>query len=331
VRSQTDSAAAGAAPPAVCIEDIRAAARRLEGVAHRTPLVRSRTLDALLAARVWLKAETFQRAGAFKFRGAFNAISSLDRAARARGVCAVSSGNHAQAVALAARLCGTSATILMPADAPAIKRAATEGYGARVLEFDRYAQDREQLVRELARERGLVLVHPFDDPAVIAGQGTVALELLEQAGELDLLVVPVGGGGLISGCATVTGALAPGVRVVGVEPSASDDVARSLASGRRERVRVGRTIADGQQTPSPGELTWPIIRARVDSVVTVTDQEIVEAMRFCFERMKLVVEPSGASALAALLAGLVEVRGLRVGVVLSGANVDPRRFAALIA
>lgn len=346
-----------AQPLAIGIADVRAAAARLEGVAHRTPVLRSRALDELVGATVFLKAETFQRVGAFKLRGAYNAVSSLDEDALARGVCAVSSGNHAQAVALAARLCGTRATILMPADAPALKRAATEGYGAEVVEFDRYAEDREALVRTLAAERGLVLVHPFDDPCVMAGQGTVALELLEQAGRggvgrgvggvggvggggvgvggaggggLDRLIVPVGGGGLISGCATVCAALAPAVRLVGVEPEASDDVVRSMASGRRERVTVGRTIADGQQTPSPGELTWPIIQALVSEVVTVSDAEIVAAMRFCFERLKLVVEPSGACGLAALLAGRAEVGGLRVGVVLSGGNVDPGAFGALM-
>ena len=332
----------------VGIDDVRAAAARLKGVAHRTPVLRSRTLDGLAGARVALKAETFQRGGAFKFRGAFNAISSLAPERRAAGVCAVSSGNHAQAVALASRLCGTRATILMPSDAPALKRAATESYGAEVVEFDRYGEDREQLVRALAAQRGLELVHPFDDPRVIAGQGTVALELLQQvagtdgsgpgpspdrdaSGALDVLVVPVGGGGLISGCATACAALSPGVRVIGVEPVASDDVARSLASGRRERVQVGRTIADGQQTPSPGELTWPIIHALVDSVVTVSDEQIVTAMRFCFERLKLVVEPSGACGLAAVIAGALPVAGLRVGVVLSGGNVDAARFGALLA
>jgi threonine dehydratase len=284
----------------------------------------------MLRARVVLKVEAFQRGGAFKFRGAYNALSSLDGAVLARGVCAVSSGNHAQAVALAAGLLGARAVILMPADAPALKRAATEGYGAEVIEYDRYGQDREQLARELATERGLALVHPFDDPLVMAGQGTVALELLEQAGELDVVVVPVGGGGLISGCATVVKALLPGARVIGVEPAASDDVARSLASGRRERVEVARTIADGQQTPSPGELTWPVIRERVDEVVTVTDEQIVAAMRLLFERVKLVAEPSGACALAALTSRAVSVEGERVGVVLSGGNIGADAFAALM-
>jgi threonine dehydratase len=218
----------------------------------------------------------------------------------------------------------------MPRDAPALKRAAAESYGAEVIGFDRYLDDREQLMRELASERDLCIVHPYDDPDVMAGQGTVALELLEQAGELDLLIAPVGGGGLISGCATVIKALSPQTRVVGVEPLASDDVARSLASGRREHITVGRTIADGQQTSAPGELTWPVIRTLVDEVVTVSDAQIVEAMRFLFERCKLVVEPSGACALAALLAGAVPVAGKRVGVVLSGGNVGAEAFAALM-
>jgi threonine dehydratase len=312
------------------LADVHAAAARLDGVARQTPVHTSRTLDGLVGAQVSLKAESFQRGGAFKFRGAYNAISSLTPDALAEGVCTASSGNHAQAVAIAASLCGTRATILMPADAPALKRAATESHGAEVIEFDRYAQDREQLLAALAAARGLTVVHPYDNPAVMAGQGTVALELLAQAGQLDAVIVPVGGGGLISGCATVVKSVTAGCRMIGVEPLASDDVARSLASGRRERVTVGRTIADGQQTPSPGELTWPVIQALVDQVVTVSDAEIVAAMRFCFERLKLVVEPSGACALAALLAGRVRVTGRRVGVVLSGGNVGAAAFGALL-
>ncbi len=299
---------------------------------RRAPHARDQlaTLDALVGAEVLLKAEGLQRIGAFKFRGAYNAISSLSADVLARGVCATSSGNHAQAVALAARLCGAEATILMPDDAPAGKLAATKGYGARVVGYDRYGEDREALVAALAAERGLHLVHPFDDPLVIAGAGTVALELLDDAGELDLLLVPVGGGGLIAGCATVAKALSPATRVVGVEPLASDDVARSKRSGRRERVAVGRTIADGQQLESPGRLTWPVIDALVDDVVTVTDEQIVDAMRLLFERLKVVAEPSGASALAALMAHGLHTAGSRVGVVLSGANIDSRRFAELV-
>ncbi len=319
------------APDYLTPDDVAAAARRLHGVAHRTPAIASRTLDERLGARVTLKAETLQRVGAFKFRGAYNAVASLDDEARARGVCSASSGNHAQALALASRLRGTRATIVMPADAPPLKRAATEGYGAEVITYDRYADDREQLLRALAAERGLEPVHPFDDPRVMAGQGTLVAELLADAGELDVLVVPVGGGGLISGCAVAASALAPSLRIVGVEPEASDDVARSLQAGEPRRVTVAPTIADGQQTPSPGALTWPVIHALVDEIHTVSDAEILTAMRFCFERCKLVVEPSGATALAALLSGSVAVAGEGVGVVLSGGNADPAVFARALA
>ncbi len=293
-------------------------------------MLTSTTLDGVLGASVHVKSETFQRMGAFKFRGAYNAVSSLSADELERGVCAVSSGNHAQAVTLAARLCGTRAVILMPSDAPALKRAATEGYGAEVVEYERYGEDREELVHELAAERGMVLVHPYDNPLVMAGQGTLALELLAEVERLDMLVVPVGGGGLISGCATVCDALSPATRVIGVEPEAGDDVARSLAAGERVRVEVGRTIADGQQAATPGVLTWPVIQALVSGVVTVSDDQIRDAMRFLFERMKLVVEPSGACAFAALLAGALDVRGQRLGVALTGGNIGADGFAALI-
>jgi threonine dehydratase len=316
--------------PAVTPADVQRAAARLAGVAHRTPIVRSRSLDERVGGRLALKAEGLQRAGAFKFRGAYNAVRTLVETGPLTGVCAASSGNHAQALALAARLCGTHATILMPRDAPAIKRAATESYGAEVITFDRYADDREQLQAQLAADRALRVVHPYDDPLVMAGAGTTALELLDDAGELDVLVVPVGGGGLIAGCATVVKARSPQTRVVGVEPGASDDVARSKRSGRRERVSVGHTIADGQQIATPGARTWPVIDALVDDVVTVSDAQIVTAMAFLFERLKVVAEPSGASALAALLAGAVPVRRRRVGVLLSGANIDAARFAGLV-
>lgn len=276
-----------------------------------------------------LKAEGLQRSGSFKFRGAYNAVRTLGEAGSPAGVCAASSGNHAQALALAARLCGRQATILMPRDAPPSKLAATQSHGAEVIAFDRYRDDREQLQAQLAAERGLHVVHPHDDPLVICGAGTTALELLQDAGDLDLLVVPVGGGGLIAGCATVARPIAPQIRVVGVEPRASDDVRRSKLSGRRERVVVGQTIADGQQLAAPGRHAWPIIDALVDDVVTVSDEQIVAAMTFLFERLKVVAEPSGASALAAVLAGAVPVRGGRAGIVLSGANVDAARFAGL--
>jgi threonine dehydratase len=309
------------------IGDVRAAAARLDGVVHRTALVRSRTLDARAGAPVVLKPESLQRAGAFKFRGATNALAVLRPAA----VCTVSSGNHAQALALAAREAGIPATILMPADAPASKRAATEGYGAEVIAFDRYGEDRDALVAALAAQRGLTVVHPYDEPLVMAGAGTAGLELAEDAGELDTVLVPCGGGGLLSGVAPAVKALSPATRVLGVEPEAGDDTARSLRAGERVRIDVAPTIADGQQLPTPGARPFAVIRALVDDVVTVSDAEIVAAMRFAFERLKLVLEPSGASALAALLAGRAGHRGGTVGVVLSGGNVDAARFASLLA
>jgi len=312
-------------------EDVHAAARRIEGLAHRTPVLTSRALDAATGAQVYLKAENLQRVGAFKFRGACNAVASLTADERAAGVATVSSGNHAQALALAAQLHGVRATILMPDDAPPNKLAATRGYGAEVIGFDRYSTDREALLAELVAERGLVPVHPYDDPRVMAGQGTVAVELLDQAGPLDLLLVCVGGGGLIAGCATAAAELAPELRVIGVEPEAGDDTRRSLAAGERVRIPVPRTIADGQQLPIPGELTFEVVRRLVPEIAVASDPEIVAAMRFLFERLKTVAEPSGACALAALLAGRVEAKGLRVGVTISGGNVDPGRFSRLLA
>jgi threonine dehydratase len=274
---------------------------------------------------VFLKAENLQRGGAFKFRGAYNKIASLPAGV---DVLAFSSGNHAQAVALASSLLGRRATILMPEDAPASKLAATRGYGAEVITYDRYTQDREELGVGLAEERGLALVKPFDDELVMAGAGTAALELLDEVGELDLLVTPVGGGGLISGSATI--ARARGVaRVVGVEPEAGDDVRQSLQRGERVRIDVPRTIADGLQTPEPGVFTFTVIEQLVDEIVTVTDLALVEAMRFAFERLKLVIEPSGAAGIAALLAGAVHPGG-RVGVIVSGGNVGADRFAELL-
>jgi threonine dehydratase len=311
-------------------EDVQAAAARIDGLAHRTPVLTSRALDEATGAQVFLKAENLQRIGAFKFRGACNAVAALSEGDRARGVATVSSGNHAQALALAARLHGITATILMPDDAPSGKLAATKGYGAEVIGFDRYAVDREELLAELVAERGLVPVHPYDDPFVMAGQGTVALELLEQAGPLDLLLVCVGGGGLIAGCATAAAALSPETRVVGVEPEAGDDTRRSLHAGERVRIPVPRTIADGQQLPIPGERTFPIVQRLVSDVTVASDAEIVAAMRFLFERLKTVAEPSGACALAALLARRVDAGGLRVGVTISGGNVAPERFARLM-
>jgi len=315
----------------ISLDDVQAAARRIAGTAHRTPVLTSRALDQAVGATVFLKAENLQRVGAFKFRGAYNAVASLSGAERARGVATVSSGNHAQALALAAQLHGVPAVILMPEDAPPGKLAATAGYGAEVIRFDRYEHDREQLLAELVADRGLIPIHPYDDERVMAGQGTVALELIEDAGPLDVLLVCVGGGGLLAGCATAAKALLPDVRVVGVEPEAGDDVRRSLAAGERVRIDVPRTIADGQQLPAPGELTFPVIRERVDAVELASDAEIVSAMRFLFERLKTVAEPSGACAVAALLAGRVgAVSGLRVGVTITGGNVTAARFAELV-
>jgi threonine dehydratase len=314
----------------ISLDDVRAAARRIDGVAHRTPVLTSHALDQATGATVLLKAENLQRGGAFKFRGAYNTVASLTDAERARGVATVSSGNHAQALALAAKLHHTPAVILMPDDAPAPKLAATEAHGAEIIRFDRYGQDREELLAELVEARGLVPVHPYDDERVMAGQGTVALELIEDAGPVDVLLVCVGGGGLVSGCATAAKALLDDVRVIGVEPEAGDDVKRSLDAGERVTIPVPRTIADGQQLPTPGELPFAVIRERVDDVVLASDAEIVNAMRFLFERLKTVAEPSGACALAALMAGHAEARGLRVGVTISGGNVSAARFAELV-
>ena len=306
------------------------AAERIAGAAHRTPVMTSRTADDLLGGRLFFKCENLQRAGAFKFRGAFNAIAALDDAQRGRGVVAFSSGNHAQAVALAGALQGAPTVIVMPTDAPAAKLAATRGYGAKVVPYDRYRDDREAIGRALAAERGLELLPPYDHTDVIAGQGTAAKELFDEVGALDLLLVCLGGGGLLAGSALSADALSPGCRVVGVEPEAGDDGQRSFRSGTIVHIDVPRTLADGAQTQHLGQLTFPIIRRLVSDVVTVPDAALVEAMRFLAGRMKLVVEPTGCLAAAAALSGAVDCRDKRVGVVLSGGNVDMARFAALL-
>lgn len=317
--------------PMLALDDVTSAARRLLGVAHRTPVLRSRTLDELTGARIFLKAENLQRAGAFKFRGAYNHVSALAPAERERGVLTTSSGNHAQAVALAASLVGTSALIVMPHDAPASKLEATKAYGAEIVGYDRYAEDRAAIAEQLAEQRGLALVPPYDHAHVIAGQGTAAAELIEDAVAIDAILVPVGGGGLAAGTAIAASAADHAIRVIGVEPEAGDDTRRSLAAGSRVTIETPRTVADGQAVQVPGELTFEINRRLVDEVVLVSDGEIVAAMAFLFERMKLVAEPSGASALAALLFGRVAVgRGDRVGVVISGGNVDAARFQELL-
>jgi len=311
-------------------DDVRAAAERLAGVVHRTPVLGSRTLAERAGAdAVLLKCESLQRVGAFKFRGGYNTLSRLSPAERERGVLAFSSGNHAQAVALAGRLLGIATTIVMPRDAPAVKLAATRGYGAAVVEYDADEAGREQVAARLQGGSGAVIVPPYDHPHVIAGQGTAALELLEEAGDLDWLLVPCGGGGLLSGSALAVRALAPSCKVVGVEPERADDATRSFRSGELVTIEHPDTIADGTRTPSLGKLTFPLVLRHVDDMVTVSEEAIAEAVRFLFERIKLVVEPSGALPVAALLSGAVEVAG-RVGVVLSGGNVDAATFAALL-
>lgn len=300
-------------------------------MAHRTPTVHSRTLDELCGAQVYLKCENLQRMGAFKFRGAYNLLSTLSRQERRAGVVAFSSGNHAQGVALAARLLGVPATIVMPSDAPSVKLDATRGYGAEVVLYERERSHREEIAAAIAAERGATIVPPFDDPRIVAGAGTTGLELLADAGNLDAIVVPVGGGGLMSGTALAAHGVDPSIAIYGVEPEAGDDFAQSLARNERVKIGVPKTIADGLQTTSPGELTFEIARRHTRAIVTVSDDELREAVRFLFARMKLVVEPSGAAAVAALLHNRIEqLDGKRVGAILSGGNVDGKHFAAIV-
>ena len=318
--------------PGVAWADIEAAAARLEGVAHRTPVATSSTFDALTGCEAYFKCENLQRMGAFKFRGAYNALSLLDADARKRGVVAFSSGNHAQAVALAGRLLGIPATIVMPADAPAVKVAATREYGAKVVLYDRArGENREEVAARISRDSGASVVPPFDHPAIVAGQGTAAKELVEDVGPLDYLFVCTGGAGLLSGCAIAANHLSPGVRVVGVEPAAGDDAARSFRAKQLVSIEVPDTIADGARTQSLGRVTFPLVLAHVHDIVTVDDAALVEAMRFLWERMKLVVEPTGALATAAVMQGKLDVRDRRVGIILSGGNVDLKAIAALFA
>jgi threo-3-hydroxy-L-aspartate ammonia-lyase len=312
-------------------EDVAAAAARIEGHAHRTPVLRSRTADEELGAEIFFKCENLQRMGAFKFRGAFNALAKFDARQRRAGVVAFSSGNHAQAIALAARILGMPATIVMPHDAPTAKVAATKGYGGQVVIYDRYRDDREQIGRELADKHGLTLIPPYDHPDVIAGQGTAAKELYEEVGPLDAFFAPLGGGGLLSGSALATRALSPQCKLYGVEPEAGNDGQQSFRSGEIVHIETPKTIADGAQTQHLGQHTFPIIRRDVDDVRTASDAQLVEAMRFFASRMKLVVEPTGCLGFAAARDMKAQLRGQRIGVLLSGGNVDVERFGALLA
>ena len=318
-------------PLAISAADVLAAAERLRGHAHRTPVMTSRTADERTGAQVFFKCENFQRMGAFKFRGAFNALAQFSPEQRKGGVIAFSSGNHAQATALSARLQGMPSVIVMPQDSPAAKLAATREYqrdqaGSKVVLYDRYSEDREAIGRRLAAERGMTLIPPYDHPHVMAGQGTAALELIQETGPLDLLLVCVGGGGLISGCAVAAHHLSPGITVVGVEPEAGNDTQQSLAQGRIVHIDTPRTIADGAQTQHSGNLTFPVIQRLVSRIETVSDEQLIRSMRFFAERMKMVVEPTGCLGAAALLEGVVKAPGQRVGVIISGGNVDLGKY-----
>lgn len=306
----------------VSIDDIRAAAGRLDGLARKTPVYTCHTVDDNCGAKVFFKCENLQRVGAFKFRGAYNALSQLPEERRSAGVLTFSSGNHGQAVALAGRILGIPAVIVMPKDAPGVKIAATKGYGAEIVLYDKHETTRELLGAKIAGERGLTVIPPYDHAHIIAGQGTVGMELHEEVADLDVLLAPVGGGGLISGCAVATKALRPDCKVIGVEPENADDATRSFKSGELQTVKNPDTVADGARTPSLGKLTFPLIREHAQDMVTVTDYAIVTAMRFIWERMKLVVEPTGALAYAALHSGALSFPGQRIGVVISGGNVD---------
>ncbi len=310
--------------------DVETAAGRIKGVAHHTPALTSRTANERTGANLVFKPENLQRMGAFKFRGGYNAIAALSAQQKKAGVVTFSSGNHAQAIAYAGRLLGVPTTIIMPLDAPAAKVAATRGYGAEIITYDRYSQDRLAIGTELAQTRGLSLIPPYDHPDVIAGQGTVAKELIEDAGPLDILLVCLGGGGLLAGCALAAKALNPSCRVFGVEPEAGNDGQQSLRSGKIVKIAVPKTIADGAQTPFLGDYTFPIIQALVEDIVTVSDDALVAAMRFFAERLKLVVEPTGCLAAAAAFTGAVPVEGKRVGIIISGGNVDLASYARFL-
>lgn len=318
-------------PLPVSFLDVSDAAARLKGVAHRTPVLTSRTLDGLIAAEAFLKCENFQRTGAFKFRGAFNALSKLEPDQRRTGILTYSSGNHAQAVSLAGQLLGVPVTVIMPDDAPAVKLAATRGYGARIVTYSRDQTTREELAASMSADSRLPIIPPYDHPDIVAGQGTTGLELVEDVPNLDLLLVCCGGGGLLSGCSIAAKHLRPNIRIVGVEPATADDATRSFYSGKLVSVRDPETIADGARTPSLGKITFPLVRHYVDDMVTVTDDQLIEAMRFLWQRMKIVVEPTGALAAAAVLSGQVDAAGGRIGIVVSGGNIDLSRALQLFA
>ena len=311
--------------------DVVAAAERLEGVAHRTPVLNSRTADARTGSKLFFKAENLQRAGAFKFRGAYNAIARLSSEAKRRGVVTFSSGNHAQALAYAGRLQDVPTVIIMPEDAPATKVSATKAYGGEVVRYDRYKEDREAIGMRLSSDRGLTLIPPYDHEDIISGQGTAAKELFEEVGPLDVLIVPLGGGGLLAGSALAAKALSPGCRVFGVEPAAGNDGQQSFRTGSIVRIPVPATIADGAQTTHLGRKTFPIIRTVAEEILTVPDPMLVETMRFFVERMKIVVEPTGCLAAAAALNGVVPCAGRRAGIIISGGNVDPKALAVFLA
>ncbi len=318
----------------IAFDDVQSAAARIRGVAHRTPVITSRTANARTGSEIFFKCENLQRMGAFKFRGAYNALSQFTEAQRANGVIAFSSGNHAQAIALSASLLSMPAVVIMPKDAPAAKIEATRGYGAEVVLYDRYSEDREAMGRRIGGERGMTLIPPFDHRDVMAGAGTAALELLEEVGELDALLVCVGGGGLLSGSAVAARELSPQCRVIGVEPAAGNDIQQSVALGRIVHIDVPRTIADGAQTQHAGALTFPVIQSLVERIVTVDDDTLVRTMRFFAERMKLVVEPTGVLGASVALEGAregdLDLRGRRVGVIVSGGNVDAKRYAEFL-
>ena len=315
---------------AISFEDVKSAAQVLKGVAHRTPVLTSRTVNELTGYQVFFKCENLQRMGAFKFRGAYNALSRLSDAEKARGVVTHSSGNHAQGVTLAAKLLGISAVIVMPTDAPASKLAATRGYGAEIVLYDRQIQERDEISAQVARERGLALVHPYDNPHVMAGQGTAALELLEDVPDLDVLVTPIGGGGLLSGCATAAKALAPNIRIFGVETETSNDWWQSFQRNERIKIPPPNTIADGIRTQQPGELTFPVVREKVAEILLVSDAQVIEALKFLLLRLKILVEPTGAVAPAAVFQKGVGPAGRKVGVIISGGNVDADLLAQLL-